>query len=394
MEPTLDIPSAPPPLEIVLVATADEREALAAVLGRLDATIRLREEFAQGSVPQVVMISLDAAGLDSPGVVERHAQLAPTAMIIALATKPTPEMTVGAMRAGAAEVLSLPLDERTCGTVLAKIAAVRAMRQPSTTDPGQIIAVLAPKEGLGATTLVANLGFELGRIHPQRVALVDLDLRNGDLALLLNVDPPQSLADLALGVESLDAVFVHGSLVRHSSGVSLLAAATERTRESPDLTAAHIEHVLTLLHAAHRVVLVDAPPPHSETALAAALRADRVLVPTEATVPCLRATWRLLEVLARLGVPERALEVVVTRYEPDDAQIALDEIADALGRPVHHVVPREDDTASRALNSGLPVASVRADGPLQQGIAALAATMISSNNTHTAPSLSEPWSTQ
>ena len=394
MEPTATIPSAATALDLVIIAGPAEREAIVALTHRLDATIRVREPAAGDEDPHVIAISLDAAGAEAPALLERHARRAPSATIVALASRPTPDMIVRAMRAGANEVLSLPLDELTFGTVLAKIAAVRAMRQPSTTDVGHVTTVVAAKEGLGATSLVANLGVECGRTHPQQVALVDLDLRNGDLALLLNVDPPQSLVDLALGVESLDAVFVHGSLVRHPTGVVLLAASTERTREAPALTAAHIDHVLTLLQATHRVVLVDAPPPLSDTALAAARRADRVLVPTEPTVPCLRATWRLLEALGRAGIPDDAVEVVVTRYEADEAQIALDEIADALGRPIHHVVPREDDTACRAVNSGLPIASVRADGPLQHAIAALAATILPSDNAHPARTISAPWNTQ
>jgi len=393
MEPTAAITSAATALDIEIVATAAEREVIVAVARQLDVKVRLRDAPSESEVPHVVVISLDAAGSQAHALLEQHARRAPSATILALATQPTPDMTVGAMRAGASEVLALPLEARVLGETLEKIAAVHALRRPSSAESGRIITVVAPKEGLGATTLVANLGIELGRIHPQQVALVDLDLRNGDLALLLNVDPPQSLADLALGVESLDAVFVHGSMVRHASGLSLLAAATERTRESSDLTAAHVEHVLALLRAAHDVTLIDAPPPLSEAALAAAVRADRVLVPTEPTVPCLRATWRLLEALGRHGVPEQALEVIVTRYERDDAQIAVDEIAEALGRPVHHVVPREDDTACRAINSGLPIANVRADGPLQHAIAALAATMVSSDNAYPAQAASASWNT-
>jgi pilus assembly protein CpaE len=351
------------------------------------ATADLREgpDRARASTPHVALVCLDGDMARALTAVQRLSWEAPSATLVALTADRRSETVLRAMRAGATEVLHLPLDEPTVAEALDKLAAVRALAD-ATAPRGTVWTVVAPKEGIGATTMLANLGLALRTTHGRDVVLVDLDFRNADLALLLNVDPAQSLDDLAAGFERLDPVFLHGLLTRHASGLLLLAAAATRGRTATSVSAAHTRVVLEHLRASHPLVIVDAPPPLSDAVLAAAAEADRVLLPTEATVPCLRAAWRTVEVLQAHGIAADAIDVVVTRHVASDARLTLEEIAEALGRPVRHVLPREDETACLALNSGLSIAEVRADGPLQRAIAALAQSMIETTTDH-APGL-------
>jgi pilus assembly protein CpaE len=378
-------------LKVLAVGTTDETGIIAAALDHCAIALRLTRaeigtatESVRADMPHVVLVPIDTDSTHALAVLQRLAWHAPGATLVALSARRGPETVLRAMRAGAGEVLTYPLDVSALCTTMEKVVALRHVTQPAAAS-GTVWTTVAPKEGVGATTLVANLGLQLQTAHDRRVVLIDLDLRNGDLALLLNVEPLQSLADLAVGADRLDAMFLHGALARHPSGLSLLASATARGRDAGGLTAAHVGHVLDLLRATHHAILIDAPPPLSDAALAAATLADHVLVPTEATVPCLRATWRMLENLAGHGVPPGCIDVVVTRYAGGEAHLTLDEIAEALGHPVRHVVPREDDTAALAVNSGLPIAEVRQDGPLQLAIADLASLMMHVDTTRGAP---------
>lgn len=375
-------------LAVLLLGPPDPSHAIAhriraalPTLALAQATLADATTVARQTPPHLVLVPID----DEPAValtaIRRLAWEVPAATIVALTARVPSDTALRAMRAGAGEILGLPLDATALAALVDKLLALRALATAAPSGHGVVWTVLAPKEGIGATTLVANLGLDLRRTHGRDVVLVDFDFRNADLAVALNLDAGPSLDDLARGFEHLDEVFLHGTLARHGSGLLVLAASAGRTREGAGLRAAQVAGVLDLLRARHEIVIVDAPPPVSDAVLAAVACSTRVLLPTEATVPCLRATWRTLEALAAYADPTPAVDVIVTRHAAgDEARLTLDEIGDALGRPVRHVLPREDETADLALNSGLPIAEVRGDGPLRHAIARLATMMDTTTN--------------
>ena len=62
---------------------------------------------------------------------------------------------------------------------------------------GRLFTVLAGKGGVGKTVVATNLAVALARGDSQRVALLDLSLQFGDVAALLNIHSPRTIADLA-----------------------------------------------------------------------------------------------------------------------------------------------------------------------------------------------------
>jgi pilus assembly protein CpaE len=334
------------------------------------------ESSAHAVRPSLALVLLPATPARGLEAIATLARTVPSATVVALAGDPGAATALAALRAGAAECLRLPAERAALAALVRKAAAIHRLARPPGAPAGELWTVVAPKEGVGATTLVANLGLELRTAGGRDVVLVDLDLRCADLALVLNVDPSPALLDLARGRARLDPVFVHGSLARHPSGLLLLAATAPLAAERAAApTGAEMRAVLDVLRASHELVIVDAPPPLSEPVRAAVACSDRVIVPTEITVACLRAAWRTLEALAVHDLRPPRLDVVAARYAGDRAGITLAEAADALRVPVVHALPQDDDVACRALNGGLPLAAVAADAPLTRAIAALARTL-------------------
>jgi pilus assembly protein CpaE len=238
--------------------------------------------------------------------------------------------------------------------------------------PGRIWVVTAPKVGVGATTLVANLGIELSTALGQRVAIVDLDLECGDLAMMLDLEAVDALGDLVAHAQRSDPLVLHGALAHHRSGVDVLTTHPPASgSERPPLPADSIVGVLDRLAAAYDVVLVDAPPPLPAASVAALRRADRVIVPTELTVPCVRAAWRTLAALAAAGVHRDVVVPVATKCAAGARGLTAVDVRDALGVTLAHLLPR-DDAAEHAVNAGCSLAAVDTRSPLRRGIVALA----------------------
>src|SRR4051812_45115463 len=129
------------------------------------------------------------------------------------------KLVLRTLRAGADDYVDQEELEAELGSVLARWRAGRATKD----EAGRVIAVLAPSGGSGSSTVAANVATVLAKEHGT-AALVDLKLPVGDLAALLDLRPTHTLADLCRNVSRIDRSLLEGTLVRHASGVSLLAA--------------------------------------------------------------------------------------------------------------------------------------------------------------------------
>jgi pilus assembly protein CpaE len=88
---------------------------------------------------------------------------------------------------------------------------------------GRLFTVIGAVGGVGATMLATNLAATVAR-HQQKCALLDLHWRGGDLATFLNSTPRHTLLSLAGKMDQLDRTMFDHSLVKHESGVHLLAS--------------------------------------------------------------------------------------------------------------------------------------------------------------------------
>jgi pilus assembly protein CpaE len=304
-------------------------------------------------------------------VIEEVHRSSPAIQVLAVSPDENPETIVKAMRAGADEHLSMPLTSPSLLKVCIKVTELRRVTRP-VQGAGELWVVYSPKGGVGATTLAVNLGFAL-RSAARDVALVDLDVYAGDLALFLNVTPTYTLRDVVTNFKRLDSVFLHGSMIRHASGIQLLAAPAAAPGDPPvhlgrDQTLA----VLELLSTAHDVTVVDTPGIPTEAVRAALLSADRLFLVTELTVPSLRGCLRTLEWLREEGVdPAEVVEVVVNKHGDRASEISAAEASRTLGLPLRALLPRDDNAAFAASNTGMPLAEVRGGAALQRAIASL-----------------------
>jgi pilus assembly protein CpaE len=249
-------------------------------------------------------------------------------------------------------------------------ALVRQQTQGATqTEPGRLIAILAPSGGSGSSTLAANLATVLAKEHKSSL-LVDLKLEAGDLAALLDLKPTHTLADLCLNARRVDRVMFEHSLVRHASGVHLLAPPGSLA-DLAHVTPEGIRQALTLGRAYFPYVLADLDHSFREEQLQALRLADVVLVVLRLEFVALRNVRRTLEQLEKMGLGPDRVRLVVNRYgQPKEVPAARAE--DALGAKIFHYVPEDSKTINRANNNGVPAVLESPSAKVCMSIAQLA----------------------
>jgi pilus assembly protein CpaE len=260
-------------------------------------------------------------------------------------------------------------------------AAVQRLT-PGTTmqaSPGVTIALLAPSGGSGSSTLAVNLATVLAQHHKQSV-LFDLKLETGDGAALLDLKPTHTLADLCQNAARMDRIMFQRSLVRHASGVHLLAP-PRMLADIGYVTAEGVLKALALARALFPYVVVDLDHSFREEQVQAIRQADTILVILRLDFASLRNTQRTLEHLAQKGIGPERVRVVVNRYgQPKEVPVAKAE--EALSVKVFHYIPEDARTINRANNNGVPAVLEYPSAKVCKSIIGLAASVNGRHKAH------------
>jgi pilus assembly protein CpaE len=271
------------------------------------------------------------------------------------------------IEAGAADILSLPLNPQELHKALIKLHQVATKIADAQPASGTVITVCGARGGLGATTLAVNLAFQLAGMTGRQAALVDLDLQRGDVAAFLNLTPMNSLATIATTTGPVDDIFLAGTLTRHAKGVFVLPAPLH-IEEADTVGHDHVDLALRVLRAQFGYTVVDTARTITSPTLAAFEQSDHVLLLVDRSVPGLRAARRTVELLHGLNVPGDRVRPVLSHVLP--GPVSHQDAVRALGKEPFGVIPRDEASANAAINAGVPLNGKQS--PLSAAIAEIA----------------------
>ena len=280
---------------------------------------------------------------------------APFLEIFLTAPRMESQLLLEAFRVGVKEFLPQPITRQEIEPALARFEERHANRAAeSSHEAGRVVCIIGARGGVGSSTVTTNLAMSVQQAGTrQSVALVDLDVHGGDLGLFLDLPSSQGMKGLSKDVSRLDEIIVRSALQSHGSGLHLLASGFEGFDE--------IEHkpgstmrVIGLLRSMHQHVFVDCGHVLEAAVREALDCADQVIVVTTLSLPAIRRTKRLLDVLRAAQYPAGKIGVVVNRYMKEQKDL-LAEAEALLGMPMAGLIPNDYGTASEAINHGKPL---------------------------------------
>ena len=273
--------------------------------------------------------------------------LAAPLLLVTLADEAPPSVPSGA-----------PVATRIIPPVMMASASLPAKYVPT---EGRVILVAKGRGGIGATTLAVNLALEMQmqaikRKGPAggRVALVDLDVQLGNAGSFLDLADRGGMLALAnLGPEP-DAQAVRHAMVRHPSGLGVLAApATAIPFQAFDVR--RIAAMIDALASENDVVIVDLPPALIDWLEPLLARAERLFMVTDLAVPSIGRARRMIA-LRTEDHPTLPVEIVVAHEKkPFRLGRTHRDAETALGYPLRHWLPNEAKLARQALDRGEPL---------------------------------------
>ncbi|HSU60782.1 MAG TPA: AAA family ATPase [Bryobacteraceae bacterium] len=315
----------------------------------------------------VMIVDLDGDPERALDLVEGVCGANSSITVMVFSNRADQDLLVRCMRAGAREFLADPIQPGKIGEALVRASARRQEARRQKKTAGKMLVFVGAKGGSGVTTVGANFAVALARESRSKVALVDLELQLGDAALTLGLSAQFSIADALENVHRLDSDFLSTLLIRHDSGVSVLAAPDNFGSFHPSTNG--VEKLLRILRDDFPYVVVDAGAYFSDIYGMLFEIADTVYLVTQVNVPELRNANRLVNRYFT-GAESGKLQVVLNRFTSRALEIDDNGITKALTRPASWKLPNEYAAVRRAQDAGTPIALD--DGAVSRGVAAMA----------------------
>jgi pilus assembly protein CpaE len=248
----------------------------------------------------------------------------------------------------------------------------RIAAAPSTRT-ARVIAFIGARGGVGTTTLATAIGWCLGEEQQQRVALLDLDLQFGNVALGLDLEPGRGLREALEHPERIDGLFVSGAM----TGTPRLRvlAAEEPLDDHPLLDPSSVDPLLAALNDDFDCVIVDVPRALDGMARRLLARADATVIVGDFSLAAMRDTHRLIVLTAVLR-PGVAPIVLVNRA----GALARGEIDHAafekgIGRKIDCVIPYDAKAAVAMAQHGKPLPAAAQSSKAAAALRRLAVTL-------------------
>lgn len=275
-----------------------------------------------------------------------------SATVMVYSARSDSELLVRCMRAGAREFLTSPFAKSTVAEALIRASARHPAPRPRKKASGRLLAFLGAKGGDGVTTLACNFAVALAQESSQRTLLIDLDLPLGDAALNLGVVAEYSTINALQNASRLDSAFLSKLLVKHVSGVSVLAAPGKFPQY--DASNEAIEKLLTVARQEFENVVIDMGSRHDLMGTGLFKEGSTVYLVIQAVIAGLRNSNRLISQYFNDESPK--LEIVLNRYQPRSMGVAEDQITKALTRPAQWKIPNDFAAVRRMQHTAVPLA--------------------------------------
>src|SRR5437773_2050747 len=313
----------------------------------------LEDRTGRDGSPDLIIVDTRGDAASAMSNIERLRAAVPGAGIFAVALAAEPDLILQSMRAGANEFFTWPPVDETFQGAVRRTAARRETASGARATANTLV-FFGAKGGAGTTTTSVNCGVELARLSKRSTVIVDLKPGLGEVALFLGVRPRYSLLDAIDNLHRLDREFLRELVVKHKSGLEILAGSDHFDRPGAS-DASAIEELLRLLTRQYDYIIVDAGSQINACSVSAMYTADQLFLVANPDVPSVRNAQRLLERVRQLGACGERVRLLLNRAA-EPFPIPPKQIESAVGHPIHHTFPSDYKTVSTALNSGVPLA--------------------------------------
>jgi pilus assembly protein CpaE len=283
--------------------------------------------------------------------------------LLAAAYDPPLSLVRTLVRAGAHDVVPLPLDIADLETSLLPIRdEIRRRDASGRSANGKLVCVIKSAGGIGATAVLTQLAIRAAENEGKfgtETCLLDLDVQFGNAAFQLGLRPNLTLLDLVEAGERIDGDLLRATMAEHPSGLKIVAA-PHSMMPLDSVTSEQIIEIVDVAKSEFGTVFADLPSNWTNWSLSLLAQAELVLLLTELSVVGLQRARRQLDLLREQDLQSLDLRLVVNRFERGLLRtVRPGDVHKALGREVSYTVANDPAVMRTATERGVPLTEIK-----------------------------------
>jgi len=329
--------------------------------------------------PDIGVVVIDENPDQALRLVERVQQSVTNCSILVISSARDGDHILRAMRAGAIEFLTQPINIQDLAHALNRISEQKFGREEGRTPSCTAIAMVGANGGVGTTSIAVNVGCALAADPNNSVVLIDLDMSLGDADVFLDTISEYTLVDVAQNIARLDFALLKRSLTKHSSGLYLLPRPAQ-LQDTALVKADSLHRVIGLLKATFSHIIFDLSNSFNELDMEALKAANHILLVTQLDLPCLRNVVRLMMSLGDEEDLKDKVKVVLNRVGLDN-NISHKKAQETIGSEIFWQLPNDYRVMAEVRNNGIPLIEQAPKAGITQSMCMLADAIIGDRKT-------------
>lgn len=306
----------------------------------------------------------------------------PEADVIILSSMLDPKYICSAMAAGAKDFLIKPVNSKDLAKAIVNAYEKKVRRQilakraeQGAVTQGKVIALFSTKGGTGKSTVAVNLAIAIKKLTGQKVALGDMNLQFGDIAVLMNIKPDLEVSGLTEEEKIYDDI-LGKYLVRHESGILVLPPPMV-PQHADKFNSEHIRAIIENMRLLADWIVLDTSASFRNIELTVLDLADMILMITTPEITSLKDSKLSLNVMKTLEYPDEKIWVILNRSD-ETMGITHESIEETLQKPIKGHIPSDGSVVIPAMNRGKPFIMDNGKEPIKKAIMALGAQLTGS----------------
>ena len=232
---------------------------------------------------------------------------------------------------------------------------------------GHIITIIGGKGGVGKSQVAANLAIAYASEIRAKTLLMDFDQRAcGDQNIITGLKSKKHLKELADFNGAIDPRSIQLFTSDHKSGFSFIGMPTEPIAAS-QISEDGIAKALKALVNIYPITIVDAGSELTPLALKAMEYSTLILIVASPDLLAVNQCKRMYSDLVTMLFPKDMIQILVNQAV-NGHPVSPDVIGKQIGKPVFHVVPRDDANCTTALSRSTPVMVSAKSSPFGAGV--------------------------
>ena len=334
---------------------------------------------ARTEIPDLIVLDVMMPDMDGFQVTRLLRQYTETASILILmfTAKTQVDDKVAGYNAGVDDYLTKPIHPAELVAHIKSLLArgkTRTSAPPPSAKRGYTIGVIAPKGGLGASSLTFNLALSYYQKYKTEIICAELRPGHGAWGLDMGYTLTTGLATLLrMKPGEINPNIIENELTRTTFGMRLLLASADPREVELVANGPAMEALIQQISYMAPLSFFDIGVsilPNFERVLH---QMDEAILITEPFPGTVQRTKQYFDLLSTFSFGKsKALTLVLINRVRADIQLSATQVQDIVGLPVSQVIPPAPELAFQAAQRSLPLIRVQPDGLIANQFARLA----------------------